>query len=88
MPIIVNPEAIEALIQSEVTRAVDECQAAANSGKSSIYFTTSRDIQRELRNRLEDTHKIFVPTKFYQGSTPSHKVVEHNGDETEMKLVW
>ena len=51
-------------------------------------FTTDKDIQREVRDKLDDEHDVFVPMMFYRGPTPSHYQVSHYGETTEMKLRW
>ena len=85
-----NENSRQELINSEVLRAVELCQQAADKGLKSIYFTTDKDIQRDVRDVLEGQHKIVVPTMFYcgVGARPSHPQVEHCGDKTEMKLKW
>ena len=90
MPIVTNEKARLDFINSEVDRAVSECQASADKGRGSIYFTTSRDIQREVRDILEEKHNIYVPMMIYCGvnSRPSHLQIDHFGDKSEMKLKW
>ena len=90
MAIKVNEDARINLINSEVDRAVKDCQAAADKGLTSIMFTTNKDIQREVRDILNEKHEIFVPTQIYCGvnAAPSHKIINHYGDISEMKLRW
>jgi hypothetical protein len=82
-----NLTALTQRIEKEVSRAFNECQQAANEGRRSIFFTTDRDIQRDVRQKLEDEHKIFVPV-IISRDAPSRMSVEHCGDQTEMKLTW
>jgi hypothetical protein len=90
MPIKKNENARKNLIDAEVQRVVDLCQEAADKGLNSIMHTMPKDIQRDVRDILEEEHDIFVPTKVYCGlhSPPSHKIIEHYGDVSEMKLRW
>jgi hypothetical protein len=85
--ITTNQEALAKRISSEVARAFNECQMAANEGKKHIFFTTDKDIQREVRDKLKEEHKIYVPTLFSRYG-PSRPSVEHWNDRTEMKLTW
>lgn len=82
-----NQTALENRIKSEVERAISECQSAANSGRTNVFFTTDKDIWRDVRDILDDNNKICIPTIFsrYQ---PSRLAVEHFGERTEIKLVW
>lgn len=85
--ITTNQDALSIRISSEVNRAFNECQAAANEGRRSIFFTTDRDIQRDVRDKLENDHKIYVPTIISRYG-PSRPSVEHWNDRTEIKLTW
>ncbi len=85
--ITTNQDALTKRISSEVIRAFNECQEAANEGRKSIFFTTDKDIQRDVRNKLEEDHKIYVPTLISRYG-PSRPCVEHWNDRTEIKLTW
>lgn len=74
-------------IEKEVNRAFQMCKDAANDGRTYIYFNTERDIQREVRDMLETNHNIYVPM-IISRYEPSRIAVEHNGDNTEIKLTW
>jgi predicted transcriptional regulator len=87
MPIVTNQLAREKRIQVAIDLAVSVCQEAADRGLSSVFFTTDRDIQREVRDILEEQHKIYVPIK-YSKDSPSRTMVDHWRDRTEMKLQW
>lgn len=82
-----NQDALKKRIEDEVRRAFVECKESAEQGKKYTYFTTDRDIQRDVRDILEKDHKIFVPTIFSRYS-PSRPAVEHFSERTEMKLTW
>jgi len=82
-----NLTALENRIKSEVERAITECQSSADSGRESIYFLTDKDIQRDVREILEKTHKIYVPI-IYSRYQSSRNAVEHIGEKTEIKLYW
>jgi hypothetical protein len=90
MPIKKNEDARKNLINSEVERAVKECQEAADKGLNSIQFTTQRDIQREVRDILDEEHDVRVPYLIFTGryAPPSKLQIEHYGDTTQMKLKW
>jgi hypothetical protein len=87
MPIKTNENALQERIKREVNRAVAECQNEANEGKAYLYFSTSRDIQRDIRDILEKEHSIYVPIIYsrYGSSRPN---VEHYEETTSMKLEW
>lgn len=85
--ITTNTNALTQRINNEVKKAFELCQKSADEGRQYIFFTTDRDIQREVREKLENEHKIYVPMIISRYS-PSHPAVEHYGDKTEMKLKW
>ena len=85
--IVTNVNARDKRIAEEVKRAFDKCKDAANEGREYVYFTTDRDIQRDVREALESNHKIYVPT-IISRYEPSRIAVEHNGEKTEIKLKW
>jgi cell division protein FtsX len=85
--ITTNTNALTQRIDNEVKRAFELCQKSANEGRQYIFFTTDRDIQRQVREKLENEHKIYVPTIISRDS-PSRLAVEHYGDNTEIKLKW
>jgi hypothetical protein len=85
--IVTNQNLLEQRVKNEVKRAFEECKRQAENGKTYIYFTTDRDIQREVRDLLENEHQIFVPRIFSRYS-PTTSAVEHFGENTEMKLTW
>ncbi len=85
--ITTNQNALSLRISNEVNRAFNECQVAANEGRKYIFFTTDRDIQRDVRNKLEKEHNIYVPTLISRYA-PSSLCVEHWNERTEMKLKW
>ena len=82
-----NQNALEQRILSEVKRAFLECKESEEQGRKYTYFTTDKDIYREVRDKLETDHKIFVPTIISKYS-PSRPAVEHFLERTEMKLTW
>jgi len=82
-----NMEELENRIVSEYKRAFHECKKAADSGRMYHYFTTDRDIQRDVRNMLEEKHGIFVPFLNSLNGVSTY-AVEHTRDKTEMKLKW
>lgn len=82
-----NQDALKKRIENEVRRAFEECKESAEQGKKYAYFTTDRDIQRDVRDILERDHKIFVPIICSKYST-SRPAVEHSFERTEMKLTW
>lgn len=82
-----NANALTQRIENEVKRAFLECKESAEQGKKYIYFTTDRDIQRDVREVLEQQHKIFVPIIISKFS-PSRPAVEHWGEKSEIKLSW
>ena len=85
--IVTNQDARQKRIDIEVQRAFSECQEAANQGRASIYFSTDKDIQRDVRDTLEEKYKIFVPTIISRYG-PSRPAVEHWQYRTEIKLRW
>lgn len=85
--IVTNQDARQKRIDVEVQRAFSECQEAANQGREYIYFSTDKDIQRAVRDTLNEKHKIYVPT-IISRYEPSRPAVEHWQDRTEMKLRW
>lgn len=85
--ITTNTNALTQRINNEVKRAFELCQQSANEGRKYIFFTTDRDIQREVRDQLEKEHNIYVPT-IIPRYEHSYLAVEHYGDKTEIKLKW
>lgn len=83
-----NISALESRINAEVTRAIEDCQNAANTGHKHIYFVTDRDIYQQVRERLSKEYSVFVPTVVYRNA-PTRTQIEHlyNG-QTQFKLVW
>lgn len=82
-----NTNALTQRIESEVKRAFQECKESAEQGKKYVYFTTDRDIQRDVRELLEERHKIFVPIVISRYA-PSRPAVEHWAEKSEIKLSW
>lgn len=85
--ITTNFNALQKRIDSEVSRAFTECKQAADEGRNYIWFTTDKDIQRDVRDLLESNHNICVPMYIPKHGS-SYRQVEHWGERTEMKLKW
>ena len=85
--IVTNQEALNKRISSEVNRAYSLCQDAASNGRQYIYFTTDRDIQRDVRDTLESQYNVYVPMIISRYSASRYDI-EHSSETTEMKLSW
>ena len=70
-------------INSCVERAVVKCMKAKSEGKNFIVLKTSKDIQFEVRKKLEAEFAIEVPVNL-QGV----RTVTHTEEFTTMKLMF
>jgi hypothetical protein len=82
-----NQNALQERINKEVNRAYKICMENAEQGVGYAYFTTDKDIQRDVRDILESEHNIYVPN-IYSRYSKTRPAVEHWGEITEMKLTW
>lgn len=81
-----NTDVRQKRIDAEVQRVIEECTASAKRGCSYCFVSIDRDIQRDVRNILDEKTNLFVCINY--GASPSRTCVEYYGNVAEIKFTW
>lgn len=81
-----NTDVRQKKIDAEVQQVIKICKETAKQGRQYCNITMDRDIQRDVRDVLNNTTNIFVAINY--GASPSRTCVEYFQDEVIIKFTW
>ena len=81
-----NTDVRQKRIDVEVQRVIEECTETARQGRRYCFVSIDRDIQRDVRDILDEKTNLFVAIDY--GASPSRPCVEYYDNVAEIKFTW